>query len=428
MERVSAPSPTVSRRRAAAGASVTLAATGLVLAGLAARPVVTSTSVELPTVVAALHGSAVLTGLVSAMPPLVFAVGSFAAPPVVARLGVARSLAVAASVAAVGLILRVTVVATSVFLVGTVVALAGIALANVCLPPAVKRYLPGRTGLGTALYTLMLALGTALAAAVTIPFGNLVGGWRAGLGIWAVLAAIAVPPWLAVARRDPDTAASAAGRPTAARATNRATAATDRVRAGVGPGVLDVARTRLGRSVAIMFAGQATSAYVLFAYLPLIAVDQGLSKTTGALLLSWFSLLGIVSAVVPLIAGRMTDHRALIWGLALLWVVGDLGLLLAPGAAWLWVTSAGVGGSLFTLALTMIPLRSATVAGSAALSAFAQGVAYLVAAALVFASGLVQELTGSFDIVLVMLALLMIPVVLAGRRAGRPSVVEDEIG
>lgn len=421
---MSAPSPTVPRGRVTPAAPVGLAVLGLVLAGLAARPVVTSTSAELPEVVAALHGSGVLTGLISALPPLVFALGSFLAPPVVGRLGVAHALAVAAVTAAVGLVLRVTVVGTAVFLTGTVIALAGIALANVCLPAAVKRYLPDRAGLGTAVYTLMLALGTALAAAATVPVGSLVGGWRVGLGVWAGLAAVAAPPWLALARRTP------AAAPAPSHVPSHVPSRTGRVGPGRSRqlGIADIARTRLGRAAAILFAGQASSAYVMFAYLPQIATDHGLSDATGGLLLGWFSLLGVVAAAVPLLVGRLRDQRWLIWALAGLWVVGDLTLGFVPGGAWVATTAAGLGGSLFTVALALIPLRSATVDGSSALSAFSQGVAYLVSATVVFAAGVVRDLTGSFNLVLPVLALLMVPVAIAGNRAGQEAVVEEETG
>ncbi len=415
MNRVTAP--TAARAGTVPAVPVALVLLGLAVAGFAGRPVVTSTSAELPSVVAALHGSGVLTGLVSAMPPLVFAAGSFAAPLVIGRLGVARALAAAGATAGLGLLLRVAVVDVPVFLVGTVVALAGIAVANVALPTAVKHFLPGRTGAGTAAYTLMLAAGTAVAAAVTVPLGTLLGGWRAGLGLWALVAGVAALPWLAVATRERGPAGTEAVTEPA-RVHDAGPAAAPRF--GIG----DVARTRIGRSVAIVFAGQAGSAYVLFAYLPSIAVDDGLSQSAAGLLLGWFALLGVVSSAVPLIAGRMPDQRLLVLVLAAFWVVGDLGLVFAPRAAWVWTTCCGLGASLFTLALTLIPLRSATVAGSAALSAFAQGLAYLLSAVVVFAAGIAGDLAGSWDPVLVGLALLMVPVALAGATAGRPGVVE----
>lgn len=404
---------------------------GLLVSGFSARPSVTSTSAELPTVVAALGGSAVLTGLVSALPPLVFAAGSFIAPPVIARLGVSRALAAAALTAALGLLLRVSFVTTPVFLGGTVVALAGVAVANVALPTAVKRHLPDRTGAGTAAYTLMLAAGTAVAAAVTVPLGALLGGWRAGLGMWAVVAAVAALPWLAVSRTIPDRAERARATEARAEMSARVTAA----RAGGAPkttgpatvfGVRHVARTRVGRAVAVLFAGQAASSYVYFAYLPTIATDAGRTREVAGLLLGWFAALGIVSALVPLLAGRLPDQRALIVVLAGLWVVGDLGFAFAPGAAWVWATASGLGASLFTVALLLVPLRTSTVAGSAALSAYSQGVAYLVSASFVFGAGVVRDLTGGWTVVLVGLAVVMLPVAWAGTVAGRVSVVEDD--
>lgn len=388
---------------------VALVLAGLAAAGFAGRLPVTSTSAELPAVVAALGGSGVLTGLVSALPPLVFAAGSFLAPPVIARAGVARTLVAATLVVALGLVARVAVVRVGVFLAGTVLALAGIALANVALPAAVKLYLPHRAGLGTATYTLLLAAGTAVAAAATVPLGQLLGGWRAGLGMWALLAVLAALPWIGVAARDRGPATEPGG-PAAV--------------AGAPVGIGQVARSRLGRAIATVFAGQAASSYVLFAYLPSIAVEAGASRTAGGLVLGLFSVLGVAGSVVPLLAGRLADQRALVIGLAALWVVGDVGLVVAPGHPWPWAAAAGLGASLFPLSLALIPMRSATVLGSAALSAFAQGTAYLLAAVFVFLAGVVHDATGSWTPVLLGLALVMVPVSLAGLRAGRPGLVE----
>ena len=80
-------------------------------------------------------------------------------------------------------------------------ALAGIAVANILLPMLVKQHFPHRTGLVTGAYTMALTVGTTVAAASAVPIAHAFGSWRAGLGVWAGLAAVAVLPWVPLALR-----------------------------------------------------------------------------------------------------------------------------------------------------------------------------------------------------------------------------------
>ena len=60
------------------------------------------------------------------------------------------------------------------------------AMANVLLPSLVRLHFPDRIGLVTALYTTALAVGLTAAFVLTVPIADAFGGWRYGLGIWAV--------------------------------------------------------------------------------------------------------------------------------------------------------------------------------------------------------------------------------------------------
>lgn len=100
-----------------------------------------------------------------------------------------------------GLVIRPLVGGTAGFLAASALALMGIAVSNVLMPVIVKRWFPDRVGSMTGLYSMALALGTSLAAAVTVPMTSALGGsWRLGLGVWAALAAVAILPWIPVVR------------------------------------------------------------------------------------------------------------------------------------------------------------------------------------------------------------------------------------
>ena len=87
-----------------------------------------------------------------------------------------------------------------VFLLLSLLALAGMATANVLLPSLVKLHFPDRVGLMTSIYSTALAIGLTSASVLTVPISEAGDGWRSGLLVWSVTAADRRAP-LAAARR-----------------------------------------------------------------------------------------------------------------------------------------------------------------------------------------------------------------------------------
>ena len=68
---------------------------------------------------------------------------------------------------------------------GTVIASGAIAVANVLLPALIKRDFPKHSGAMMGVYTMAISGFAAVAAASTVPLGDLIGyGWRGALGVW----------------------------------------------------------------------------------------------------------------------------------------------------------------------------------------------------------------------------------------------------
>src|SRR5205814_7438175 len=75
----------------------------------------------------------------------------------------------------------------------------GIAVAGALLPALVRGRFPDRIGPVTGLYTAGLIGGAMLAAALTEPARQALGGlWRPALAVWALPAALALAVWLPV--------------------------------------------------------------------------------------------------------------------------------------------------------------------------------------------------------------------------------------
>ena len=141
-------------------------------------------------------------GLLTSLPVLAFAVFGALAPAAAARLGPHRVTFLALLAVVVGLAGRAVVHHEASFLALSLVAVAGMAMANVLIPSLVRLHFPDRIGLVTALYTTALAVGLTASFLLTVPVADAFGGWRYGIGIWAVLAAVAAVPWFGLVRRD----------------------------------------------------------------------------------------------------------------------------------------------------------------------------------------------------------------------------------
>ncbi|WEH19036.1 MFS transporter [Streptomyces sp. VNUA24] len=382
---------------------------GIVLTALNLRPAITSLGALLEEARAGLGMSGSVAGLLTSVPPLCFAVFGVMAPRLARRFGPAAVVCAGMAAIAGGLLLRPYAGGTAGFVAASALALMGIAVSNVLMPVIVKRWFPDRIGTMTGLYSMALSLGTATAAAVTVPMtAALGGGWQTGLAVWAGLAAAAVLPWLPFVRdRSPHTAGPAPARE---------------------EGTVRVTRSGTARALAVFFGLQATAAYITMGWMAQIFRDAGVPAGEAGLLLAVTMVMGVPLAfVIPRLAGRLPHQGPIVVGLGVCGLLGYAGLYAAPaGGAWAWAVLIGIANCSFPLALTMVGMRARSGAGVAQLSAFAQSTGYLISIPGPLLVGVLYQHSGGWGLPLALMAALMIPQMAAGLLAGRNRVVEDE--
>lgn len=407
-----------------------LVVTGLLLAAVNLRPAITSLGALLKEVRDGLGMSGTMAGLLTSVPSACFALFGFAAPRLARRYGPGAVVCAGMAAIAAGLALRPLAGGAPVFLAASALALGGIAVSNVLMPVIVKRYFPDKVGAMTGLYSMALSLGTALAAAVTVPMTDAMGGdWRLGLGVWAALAAVAVLPWLPLVRDR----TGAPVRESAAQNTAQATAPTiarATAQAAAGDGTRGrITRSRTAWALACFFGLQATAAYITMGWMPQIFRDAGISADQAGLLLAVTMVMGVpLSFVLPPLAARMNRQGPLVALLGAFGLVGYAGLWSAPAAApWAWALLLGVANCSFPLALTMIGMRSRTGAGVVRLSAFAQSTGYLISIPGPILVGTLYQHSGGWGLPIAFMAALMVPQIACGALAGRRRYIEDEL-
>jgi MFS transporter, CP family, cyanate transporter len=345
-------------------------------------------------------------GLLTSLPVLAFAVFGALAPLAARRLGPHRVTFIALLGVVVGLAGRAVVRQESAFLALSLVAVAGMAMANVLIPSLVRLHFPDRIGLLTALYTTALAVGLTGAFLLTVPVADALGSWRYGLGVWAVLAAVAAVPWLGLVRRDESLEAP--------------------VRDVT---FVDVARTRLGWAMAVFFGLQSMQAYAVFGWFATLWRDAGFGSAAAS------ALVGVVASVsiplslwAPQAIARPGDQRWVLVLVVCCYPIAYVGLLWTPHRlAVLWALVLGVALATFPIILTLIGLRTRSAGATAALSGFTQSAGYLMAAIGPFGVGVLHEATDGWTVPLVVMACLSAPLLLVGLYVARPAYLEDQL-
>lgn len=394
-----------------------LVVVGIVLSALNLRPAITSLGALLEEVRDGLGMSGSVAGLLTSVPPLCFAVFGVTAPRLARRFGPAAVVCAGMAAITAGLLIRPYLGSTAGFLAASALALMGIAVSNVLMPVIVKRWFPDRVGSMTGLYSMALALGTSLAAAVTVPLTDAMGGsWQSGLAVWAALAGAAVLPWLPLVRDRGTAPAQPQPQPQQPHATARRDAP------------LRITRSRTAWALAVFFGLQATAAYITMGWMPQIFRDAGVPAGTAGVLLAVTMVMGVPLAfVIPRVATRLSHQGPIALVLGVCGLAGYAGLYVAPAAgAWAWALLLGVSNCAFPLALTMVGMRARSGQGVVQLSAFAQSTGYLISIPGPLLVGVLYQHSGGWGLPIALMTGLMVPQMVVGFLAGRDRTVEDE--
>ena len=381
-----------------------LVAANLRTAVAALSPIVAEINADIPLGVVSL-------GVLGMLPPVCFALFGIFTPMITRRHGLEAPLVLALVAILTGHVARGLSGSITMLIIGSVIAFAGLGIGNVLLPPLVKKYFPDRVGLVTSLYVTVVSLSALVPPLIAVPVAD-AAGWRISLGMWMLLALLALVPWITMLVRH-------------------------RARTP-GPIVDEADATILGRlwtssiawALAGVFAVSSLNAYAMFAWLPQLLVDTaGVSPAQAGTLLAVYAGMGIPCAlIIPALTARLTNVGPLVYVGVFAFIAGDLGLLFAPETlTWLWVSLAGLGPLFFPLALVLINLRTRTHAGAVALSSFVQSIGYTLGALGPLVFGLLHELSGGWTWPLIFLLATALVIIIAGAVIGRPHMLEDDL-
>ncbi|HZG34215.1 MAG TPA: MFS transporter [Gaiellaceae bacterium] len=374
------------------------------LAALALRPQIVGAGPLFPLVQDDLGVSHAVVGLLGTIP--VLCMGLFAPPAgwVAGRTGTRLAITLCLGLIAGFGIARALVPEAALLVALTFPVGVGMGLAGALLPVAVKEHFPDRPGFATGVYATGIQVGSGASSMLSVPIAHAAGGWRASLLTFSVATVGLLAAWVLFTRGGP-------GRPV------------ERLPLPRPP-----LTSPLGWHLVLVFALMGLGYYGLNAWLPASYVERGWSEASAGALLGVLNVAAIpASLLVPWLSDRAGSRRGYLGACGLLLVGGLVGLVLAPGGAYVWSGVVGfANGAMFPLVLTL-PLdvedRPARVG---ALVGMMLGVGYVLAALSPFALGAIRDATGSFTgalwVVVAVGALWLIAVLpLSRRRLGLGS-------
>lgn len=397
----------------------------IALSALNLRTAVTSLTPLLDRLGEAFQFGPTMTGVFGIVPTAAFAVFGVATPAMAHRLGLERTALLAMLLAAAGLLGRGFADNTLQLLLTSAIALSGMGIGNVVLPPLVKRYFSDRVGGISAMYITLLQLGTILPALAAVPVANAVG-WRVSLGAWSLVAVAAALPWAIVLYQE-RYGRSAQARTLATVHARSVTTGDEAPELTAPPPSGQVWRSPVAWGMALMFGMTSLVTYSMFTWLPRLLTDAGGSALLGGTMVGLYSAMGLLSSfVMPVVAVRMRNPFPVVLACCAIHVTAFTGLLLAPMTlTLLWVALLGLGPSTFPLALTLINQRTRTHAGSTALSGFTQGLGYALSCAGPVLFGVLNDITGGWLWPFAFLTGALVVLAFGGYLACKPRMLED---
>ncbi|MGO1167984.1 MAG: MFS transporter [Janibacter sp.] len=379
---------------------------GVALISVNLRPGATSVGPLLEEISAGLSLSPTVAGVLTALPGFAFAAAGALAVGLAHRIGLSKGITLGVAATVLTLFVRVLTDSSLIFLVLTAIGLAGMGLGNVLVPAWIKAHSrDGGVRLMT-IYSMGLTIGGAVAPLVAAPLADIAPGrWRGALGLWALVALVALLPWLIISIRD------------------RVHRRTDSAVSG------RMIHSPTALALTALFGVQSMNAYIQFGWLPQIYRDAGVPAASAGALTSIVAGLGIAGGLLmPTVVHRSRNLSPWMIAFGALAFSGYLGLLVAPATLpWLWAVFLGFSGFAFPTAIALITARSGDPRVTAQLSGFVQSVGYLLAGIGPFAVGAIHALTGGWGLVLGLLMLSGVGLTAFGLRVARPVLVDHEM-
>lgn len=347
-----------------------------------------------------------LAGLITSIPLITFAILSPVIVKVAKKLGNELTIFVFFILLIAGSYLRIIPTVWALML-GTFLAGVGIDSGNVLVPALIKDHLPHQIPLGTSLYTMSMlligAIGTALSG-VLITKVSL----QSTLAILSVVAIVALVFWIPNLRYN-----------------HRETTKNFERKQ-----YRSVWNQNLGWLITAFFGLQSIVYYSFVTWLPSILQNHGISTIFASNLLTLLQLSGLpCSFIVPFLSIRKNGLRNLLIMLFVGYAIAPLGYLISTSnAVYLTIITIVTGfgsGLAFNMAVVFFTEKTTNPTQTAEVSGMAQSAGYLLAAVGPVLFGFIENVSGSWNMIILILVALSTLLALSGLLVARHKPIEE---
>ncbi|VVN96742.1 cyanate transporter [Pseudomonas fluorescens] len=348
---------------------------GIMLVALNLRPSMAAVGPLLSTIRGDIALSFSLASLLTMLPVMAMGLAMFFGLRVSQRLGEQRTVVLSLLIIGVATVSRLFLDTAAELILSAVLAGIGIALIQAVMPALIKSRFSDNVSVCMGLYVTSIMGGAAIAASFAPLVLARTGSWRVGLAIWATLALVALLFWCGRRSRLPT--------PVSASSPNESFFGNSRA------------------WLLAIFFGLGTASYTcVLAWLAPYYVEKGWSEQNAGLLLGFLTAMEVLSGLLtPVIANRSRDRRRVLVGLLALIMAGFCGLILGPQhLSLLWPCLLGLGiGGLFPMSLIVSLDHLDNPRRAGGLTAFVQGIGYLIAGVSPLMAGIIRDQLGSFE-------------------------------
>ncbi|HIZ95923.1 MAG TPA: MFS transporter [Candidatus Ligilactobacillus excrementavium] len=343
-----------------------------------------------------------LLGSITTIPLLCFALFSPFVPKLGKKFGNELIMFIAVFVLALGNYFRVF--STSALLLGTLLVGLSIAVLNVLMPVTIAQEYPQRVGVMTSIYTFSMTLFSALASGQSVALAEQVG-WQKAMQSVSVLAIVGMVFWILALK------------------------GMHKTKAGKKTGS-SVWKARGAWFMSAFMGLQSLLFYTTLTWVPTILVDHGLSRGQASQLFGLMQLASLVSSYfVPILAYRFKHTRGIILTMAVGFIAGIMLLMIPTASVGLTVVVVIVLGlasnMAFSLAMALFNIKTDTPEQTAEISGMAQAVGYVLAAFGPIGIGYIQQVTGSWNVPLIILLVVVVALTVAGLAVDKRRTVFD---
>ncbi len=277
----------------------------------------------------------------------------------------------------------------------------GIAIVQAMAPGIVKRWYPQRVPVAMGVYSASLMAGGGMAAMLTPLVAKHYNSWQAGLGMWFIIPVIAMLLWWLRPREHMDIKHSSAKR--------------------------NFFINQRAWLLAAYF-GLANGGYAcMIAWLPSYAQTLGWSAQHSGELIGVMTVFQVIGALgAPLLSSTRIDRRPWLLAAVAIQLVGFIGLIVLPEPMMnVWVGLIGCGlGACFSLTLTVALDHLANPKLAGVLTAFVQGVGFIITAIIPYVAGVLLDLTHSYQASWLMLVITLIAMLIMTTKFSPASYVK----